>query len=118
MDLAQAQSQQLQIFSSAEKVSKSQRLMQVLDATNAAMGHKTLYLAAEGRNETWKVKSEHRTPAYTTCWDSFADREGVIGPEVAARKTLLARSHVEWRARVILSFHLPGRVLRCCCTAP
>ena len=71
MDLAPAQSQQLQIFSPVEKISKSQRLMQVLDATNAAMGHKTLYLAAEGRNETWRIKSEHRTPAYTTCWDSL-----------------------------------------------
>lgn len=71
MDLAPAQSQQLQLFASVEKVSKSQRLMQVMDAANAAMGHKTLYLAAEGHNEGCKVKSEHRTPAYTTSWDSL-----------------------------------------------
>lgn len=71
MDLAPAQSQQLQVFSSVEKASKSQKLMQVLDATNAAMGHKSLYLAAEGQNEACRVKSEHRTPAYTTSWDSL-----------------------------------------------
>ncbi len=69
MDLVPAGSQQLQIFTAVEEVSKSQKLMQVLDATNAAMGHKTLYLAAEGHNENWKVKSEHKTPAYTTSWD-------------------------------------------------
>jgi DNA polymerase V len=71
MDLVPAGSQQLQIFSAVEKVSKSQKLMQVLDATNDAMGHKTLYLAAEGHNESWKIKAEHRTPAYTTCWNQL-----------------------------------------------
>jgi DNA polymerase V len=71
MDLIPATNQQLQLFAPAEKVSKSRKLMQVLDATNAAMGHKTLYLAAEGHNETWKVKAEHRSPAYTTCWDTL-----------------------------------------------
>lgn len=71
MDLIPAATQQLQLFTAVEKVSKSQKLMQVLDATNAAMGHKTLYLAAEGHNESWKVKAEHKTPAYTTSWDSL-----------------------------------------------
>jgi DNA polymerase V len=71
IDLIPAATQQLQLFTAVEKVSKSQKLMQVLDATNAAMGHKTLYLAAEGHNENWKMKAEHKSPAYTTSWDSL-----------------------------------------------
>ncbi|MBX9692718.1 MAG: Y-family DNA polymerase [Cyanobacteria bacterium] len=71
IDLVPAEAQQLQLFASAEKTSKSQKLMQVLDATNAAMGHKTIYLAAQGHNESWKVKAEHKSPAYTTSWDAL-----------------------------------------------
>ena len=71
MDLSPAGAQQLQLFTAGEKTSKSQKLMQLMDATNSAMGHKTLYLAVEGQNESWKVKSDHRTPAYTTSWDSL-----------------------------------------------
>ena len=71
MDLIPAESQQLQLFAPAEKTSKSKKLMAVLDATNAAMGHKALYLAAEGQNESWKVKADHKTPAYTTSWESL-----------------------------------------------
>lgn len=71
-ELVPAESQQLQLFSAVEKVSKSQKLMQVLDATNATMGHKTLYLAAEGHNdESWRAKAKLRTPNYTTSWDSL-----------------------------------------------
>lgn len=71
MDLVTAEAQQLQLFVPTEKSSKSKKLMELLDATNASMGHKTLYLAAQGQHESWKVKAEHRTPAYTTCWNSL-----------------------------------------------
>ncbi len=72
LDLISAGTKQLDLFDNLEKTQKSQKLMQLLDATSAAMGHKTLYLAAEGNNDdSWRIKSEHRTPAYTTCWDSL-----------------------------------------------
>lgn len=71
MDLVPGQSQQLQLFAPEQKNAKSEKLMKLLDATNAAMGSKTLYLAAEGQNETWKFKADHKTPAYTTSWDSL-----------------------------------------------
>ena len=72
MELVPAESKQLQLFTSVEEISKSQKLMQVIDATNAAMGHKTLYLAAQGHhNENWRVKAKQKTPAYTTLWDDL-----------------------------------------------
>ena len=72
MNIVPAESQQLQLFADVEKTAKSQKLMQLIDATNAVKGHKTLYLAAEGHNnESWQVKAEHRTPAYTTNWDGL-----------------------------------------------
>lgn len=71
MDLSQAQARQLPLFVEVEEISKSQQLMQVINSTNAAIGHKALYLAGHGRNERWKSKAEHRTPAYTTSWDEL-----------------------------------------------
>lgn len=68
MELIPAQTTQLQIFSTIEKSSKAKKLMELLDSVNADMGRKTLYLAAEGHDESWKVKAEFRTPAYTTSW--------------------------------------------------
>jgi DNA polymerase V len=69
MDLIPADAQQLQLFTPTEKTEKSHKLMHVLDATNAIMGAKTLYLAAEGHEEGWRSKTEHMSPAYTTSWD-------------------------------------------------
>lgn len=71
MDLVPGQSQQLQLFAPEKQNAKSEKLMKLMDTTNAAMGSKTLYLAAEGQNESWKFKAEHKSPAYTTSWESL-----------------------------------------------
>jgi DNA polymerase V len=70
-DLVSADTQQLELFADSKSTSKSQRLMQLLDTTNATIGHKALFLAAEGNDESWKAKAEHKTPAYTTSWEEL-----------------------------------------------
>lgn len=70
-NLTPADSQQLQLFAPTGQKEKSKKLMDLLDATNAVMGQKTLYLASEGHDESWRMKTDHMTPAYTTSWDSL-----------------------------------------------
>jgi DNA polymerase V len=50
---------------------KSQRLMDTLDQINRKMGRGTLRLAAEGFQQTWKVRTEYPSPRYTTCWEEL-----------------------------------------------
>lgn len=44
------------------------RLMRALDAINAEHGRDTLVYASAGRGRAWALKSEFRSPRYTTCW--------------------------------------------------
>lgn len=53
---------------SDEKVQHSEQLMSVLDNINARFGSHTICLAAEGYGETWKMRSDMRSPCYTTRW--------------------------------------------------
>lgn len=71
MDLSPANARQLQLFTATEKVAKSQKLMQLIDATNATMGRSALRLAVEGSKQDWKMKAEHKSPSYTTSWDEL-----------------------------------------------
>lgn len=72
IDLVAAQCRQLNLLVPVEANAKSNKLMHLLDTINAGMGHKTLYLAIEGHNnENWQVKSENKTPAYTTSWNDL-----------------------------------------------
>lgn len=72
LDLSDKGERQLSLFQSAESVNKSEKLMKLLDATNSTMGRGTLYIAAEGQNHSWKMKSEFLTPEYTTSWKGLA----------------------------------------------
>lgn len=45
---------------------KSQALMTALDQVNQRFGKKTMVLASEGMNRPWKLRSDHRSPRYTT----------------------------------------------------
>ena len=44
----------------------SPALMTALDAVNARFGKKTLVLASEGMSRSWQLRSEYRSPRYTT----------------------------------------------------
>ncbi len=44
----------------------SPALMSALDKVNARFGKKTLVLASEGMSRSWQLRSEYRSPRYTT----------------------------------------------------
>ncbi len=46
-------------------------LMELLDDINQRYGSHTIKLAAEGYSKTWKMRSEMRSPCYTTRWDDL-----------------------------------------------
>lgn len=72
MDLSAKAERQLSLFQSEEKVTKSEKLMKLLDSTNGALGKGSLFLASEGSNQTWKMKSDYLTQEYTTKWPELA----------------------------------------------
>jgi len=74
LDLDAPRSRQMQLFDDADPVELHSRkaLMSTLDAINRQMGTGTLRLAAEGYGQRWKVKSESKSPCYTTRWDELA----------------------------------------------
>ena len=47
---------------------KSETLMEMVDNTNKAFGSRTLFFAAQGIKQPWAMRSEHRSPSYTTNW--------------------------------------------------
>lgn len=50
---------------------RSNILMGVLDRLNRDLGRGTVAYAAEGLRKAWRMKQEHRSPAYTTRWDEL-----------------------------------------------
>ena len=62
--------QQHSLFSS-QIPNNSQPFMQVLEDIQAKFGRHSIYLAAEGSQATWTMKSDQRSPAYTTSWPNL-----------------------------------------------
>ncbi|MBU0741378.1 translesion error-prone DNA polymerase V subunit UmuC [bacterium] len=50
---------------------RSSSLMDVLDRLNRDLGRGTVRYATEGLRKAWRMKQEHRSPAYTTRWDQL-----------------------------------------------
>lgn len=49
-----------------EEKTTTQALMHALDQVNDRFGKKTMVLASEGVNRSWQLRSDHRSPKYTT----------------------------------------------------
>lgn len=47
------------------------RLMAVMDRVNQIYGQDTLRVAASGLARPWHMRSGHRSPRYTTCWEEL-----------------------------------------------
>jgi len=62
---------QISLFSQTDENEKSEKMMKALDAANAKWGRGTIFLAGEGVNKSWKMKAEHKSPAYTSSWDEI-----------------------------------------------
>jgi DNA polymerase V len=52
---------------------RSKALMQAMDTINAAYGRDKLKLAVSGIERGWSLRSEKRSPHYTTDWDELLD---------------------------------------------
>lgn len=59
------------LFDAPAARSKSGQVMAILDTVNAQWGRGTLRTAAAGFNHHWAMRSENRSPRYTTNWQEL-----------------------------------------------
>jgi DNA polymerase V len=65
--------EQQQDFFAADNSAQTDKVMNVLDAINRNWGTKALFIAAQGTEQSWQVRSDLRSPRYTTCWEELAN---------------------------------------------
>lgn len=69
LDLSDARKGQGSLFSAyGDDNQRSATLMKTIDSLNQKMGVNTLGTAASGIQKNWKMRSENKSPRYTTCW--------------------------------------------------
>ena len=66
-----ADNQQRSLFSDRDQIAKNTRLMETMDLLNKKMGRNTVRFGAEGLQHEWKMRSERKSPAYTSCWQEL-----------------------------------------------
>lgn len=71
MELTAKHQRQETLFDDAAARAKSTKLMVALDAVNSVWGRGTLRTGAAGMSRRWEMRSENRSPRYTTCWDEL-----------------------------------------------
>lgn len=69
-DLVPAGTSQQDLFGRHD-TPRQQRLMHALDDINARHGQGTLTFAASGVTKEWKLRSERKSPRYTTMWEEL-----------------------------------------------
>lgn len=50
---------------------KQKTLMQTIDNINRRYGQETIHVARYGFKQNWRMKTEHRSPRYTTVWNEI-----------------------------------------------
>jgi DNA polymerase V len=72
-DLINKSQRQLDLFHQPddEALAKKDQLMTVFDTINRRYGSHTVKLAAEGFSKPWAMRSEKRSPCYTTRWSEL-----------------------------------------------
>ena len=48
-----------------------ERLMSVIDLLNKRYRTGTIIFASEGMRQSWKMRTDMRSPRYTSCWDEL-----------------------------------------------
>lgn len=71
MELTAKQQRQETLFDDAAARAKSVKLMVAMDAVNSVWGRGTLRTGAAGMSKGWAMRSEDRSPRYTTNWDEL-----------------------------------------------
>ena len=70
-DLAPSSRYQTALFDDAPSRENAARIMGALDSLNKRYGKDTLHLAASGLQPRWAMRSDNRTPCYTTRWEDL-----------------------------------------------
>jgi DNA polymerase V len=71
LDVLQDSYQQHDMFIEKHKNAKKDQLMQVIDKLNNTMGDNTIFLAAQGVERSWQMRSANKSPHYTTNWQEL-----------------------------------------------
>ena len=71
MELSTKANRQETLFDDATARRRSAKTMAVLDAINKEWGQGTLRVAAAGVTKRWAMRSDNRSPRYTTQWDEL-----------------------------------------------
>ena len=69
-DLSSVDAVQLDLLSPAVEPS-DEKLMEVIDSLNRRYGSGTIRFASEGMRQDWKMRSDLRSPRFTTNWDEL-----------------------------------------------
>jgi DNA polymerase V len=71
--LSDKTTRQVSLFDDPEARVRSARRMAALDAINRQFGRDTLRSGASGTTRPWGMRSENRSPCYTTRWDELPE---------------------------------------------
>ncbi|MEA5480576.1 Y-family DNA polymerase [Pseudanabaena galeata UHCC 0370] len=69
-DLSSVDAVQLDLLTAAVDP-PDEKLMEVIDSLNRRYGTGTIRFASEGIRQDWKMRSDLRSPRYTSCWDEL-----------------------------------------------
>ncbi|PZO38001.1 MAG: SOS mutagenesis and repair protein UmuC [Pseudanabaena frigida] len=69
-DLSSVDAVQLDLLSPAVD-RHDEKLMSVIDSLNRRYGNGTIRFASEGMRQDWKMRTDMRSPRYTSCWDEL-----------------------------------------------
>jgi DNA polymerase V len=69
-DLSSVDAVQLDLLTAAVDP-PDEKLMAVIDSLNRRYGSGTIRFASEGIRQDWKMRSDLRSPRYTSCWDEL-----------------------------------------------
>ena len=72
MELSLNANRQATLFEDTPAQLRSAKTMAVLDAINKEWGQGTLHSGATGVSKRWAMRSENRSPRYTTQWDELS----------------------------------------------
>jgi DNA polymerase V len=69
-ELVPAEQSQIALFDERDR-ERARKLMQTVDEINLKLGQDAIKFAAEGIKQLWRLRSQHRSPRYTTCWEEL-----------------------------------------------
>lgn len=70
-NIVPAEGQQTDLFGFKQSVSKSDKLMTVMDEINRKMGKQKVRLASQGYKQPWAMKQEMKSQSFTTKWSEL-----------------------------------------------